>query len=140
MSKAKIYKKEKVARKAKGDVVYISSYKKRNVVKAYTKTDDDWYDICRASDSEKVVSFKASRLIGKLILELQKNNNRAVFKDNYWFSKILKVTTSTQNGRIRSQINNIFDFQLHRKLVIKGALMSNVYEIYFTEDAHKILN
>jgi len=129
-----------LSRKNKSNVVYISSYKKRNVVKAYTKTDDDWYDILRANDTCSKVSFKAARLVGKLILELHKNNDRPVYKDNYWFSKILKVSTAKQNARIRDQINHVFSFTFHKRLVVDQVLLKDVYEISFTENAYKILN
>lgn len=130
----------KIRTDKKSNVLYISSYKKRNVVKAYTKTDDDWYDILRANDAYNKVSFKAARLVGKLILEAHKNNDRSVFKDNYWFSKILKVSTAKQNARIRNQINHIFNFHFHKRLVVDQVLLKDVYEISFTEKAYKILN
>lgn len=131
--------KAKVSRKS-GNVVYISSYKKRNVIKAYTKTDDDWYDILRANDTCSKVSFKAARLVGKLILELHKNNDRCVYKDNYWFSKIVNVSSAKQNLRIRKQISHIFNFPFRKIIVVDGALLKDVYEISFTENAYKILN
>lgn len=132
--------KAKASRKKKSNVVYISSYKKRNVVKAYTKTDDDWYQILRANDAYSKVSFKAARLVGKLILELHKNNDRSVYKDNYWFSKIVNVSSAKQNKRIRDQIEHIFNFPFHKIIVVDGALLKDVYEISFTKNAYKILN
>lgn len=132
--------KVKVSHKKKSNVVYISSYKKRNVVKAYTKTDDDWYDILRANDAYSKVSFKAARLVGKLILELHKNNDRPVYKDNYWFSKIVDVSSAKQNLRIRKQIDHIFNFPFHKIIVVDGVLLKDVYKISFTENAYKILN
>lgn len=133
-------RKAKPYRKDKSNILYISSYKKRNVVKAYTKTDDDWYDILRANNAYNKVSFKAARLVGKLILELHKNNNHSIYKDNYWFSKIVNVSSAKQNKRIRDQINHIFNFTFHKRLVVDQVLLKDVYEISFTENAYKILN
>jgi hypothetical protein len=124
----------------KSNVVYISSYKKRNQVKPYTKTDDDWYNIIRANDGDRKVSFKAARLVSKLMLELHKSNNRPVYKDNYWFSKIVNVYSRMQNLRLRNQINHIFNFTFHKIIIVDRALLKDVYEISFTENAHKILN
>ncbi|MEA0971402.1 hypothetical protein Megvenef_01380 [Candidatus Megaera venefica] len=133
-------RKANVSGKKKSNILYISSYKKRNVVKAYTKTDDDWYEILRANDTCSKVSFKAARLVGKLILELHKNNDRSVYKDNYWFSKIVNVSSAKQNLRIRKQISHIFNFPFRKTIIVDGTWLKDVYEISFTENAYKILN
>lgn len=124
----------------KSNVVYISSYKKRNKVKPYTKTDDDWYNIIRANDGDRKVSFKAARLISKLLLELHKNNNLPIYKDNYWFSKIINVYSRMQKLRLRNQLSHIFNFEFHKIIIVDGALLKDVYKISFTENAYKVLN
>ncbi len=87
MSKAVI---NRSRRKSKANVVYISSYKKRNIVKFYTKTDDDWLDIPRTDDPNKTLAENSARLCGKLIYELHKNFDRPVYLSSHWFNKITK--------------------------------------------------
>lgn len=130
----------KSARTTKANVTYISSYKKRTNIKPYTKTDDDWYNILRANCPDKKISFKAARLASKLHLELHKNNNNPVYKDNYWFSKITLVTSSKQNKRIRDELKHIFNFISYKKVIDKGKCLRDVYAISYTEDAFDILN
>jgi hypothetical protein len=137
MSKASILKKS--SKTKKGNVVYISSYKKRNVVKAYTKIDDDWYDITRANDSTKKLSDTAAKLCSKLEYELHKNNDRPVYLTPYWFVKVTKKQRH-QNARLRGQINHIFNFKHHKKIIVDGELLSNVYETWHTLESHKIMN
>ena len=131
--------KAKVSRKSKSNVVYISSYKKRNIVKAYTKTDDDWYDITRANDSTKKLSDTAAKLCSKLEYELHKNNDRPVYLTPYWFVKVTKKQRH-QNARLRGQINHIFNFEHHKKIIVDGELLSNVYETWHTLESRKIMN
>lgn len=130
----------KSARSTKASVAYISSYKKRTNIKPYTKTDDDWYNILRANCPDKKISFKAARLASKLHLELHKNNNNPVYKDNYWFSKITLVTSSKQNKRIRDELKHIFNFISYKKIIYKGKCLRDVYAISYTKDAFDIFN
>ena len=130
---------QKASRKKKSNVVYISSYKKRNVVKAYTKTDDDWYDIWRANDNTKKISDTAAKLCSKLEYELHKNNDRPVFLSPYWFKKVTQKERH-QNARLRNQIKHIFEFKFHSEIIHEGKSYSNVYEVWHTLESHKILN
>lgn len=118
---------------------YTSSYKKRNKVKPYIKTDDDWFEITRANDASKKLSEKAVKLCSKLEYELHKSNDRPVFLSPYWFEKITR-NARHQNARLRSQISHIFNFTFHAKIVHEDVFYSNVYEVSHTLESNKILN
>jgi hypothetical protein len=61
--------KAKVSHKSKSNVVYISSYKKRNVVKPYAKFDLDWQEILRANNSGKRLAEAAVMLSARVAYE-----------------------------------------------------------------------
>ena len=137
MSKAA--NKVKVKTKNKASVVFINSYKKRNIVKSYTKTDDDWLDIPRADDPTKTLAENSARLCGKVIYELHKNFDKPVYLTSQWFNKITKKKVH-QNGRIRKQISHIFNFVFHLSVEVEGEILFNVFEISYTAQAYNILN
>jgi hypothetical protein len=126
-------------RKSKANVVYISSYKKRNIVKSYTKTDDDWLDIPRADAPNKTLAESSARLCGKVIYELHKNHDRPVYLTSQWFKKITKKQIH-QNVRLRKQLSHIFNFVFHHSIQVEGEILFNVYEVSYTLDAYNILN
>jgi hypothetical protein len=136
MSKA-AFKQRKTKNKA--SVVYINSYKKRNIVKSYTKTDDDWLDIPRADDPTKTLPENGARLCGKLIYELHKNFDRPVYLTSQWFNKITKKKIH-QNIRLRKQLRHIFNFVFHESIRVEEEILFNVYEISYTNEAYNILN
>lgn len=136
MSKA-AFQKRKIKNKA--SVVYINSYKKRNIVKSYTKTDDDWLDIPRADAPNKTLAENSARLCGKLIYELHKNHDRAVYLTSQWFNKITKKKIH-QNIRLRKQLRHIFNFVFHDSILVEEKILFNVYEVSYTLDAYNILN
>lgn len=136
MSKAVI---NRSRRKSKANVVYISSYKKRNIVKSYTKTDDDWLDIPRADAPNKTLAESSARLCGKVIYELHKNHDRPVYLTSQWFKKITKKQIH-QNVRLRKQLSHIFNFVFHHSIQVEGEILFNVYEVSYTLDAYNILN
>lgn len=129
----------KVKTKNKASVVYISSYKKRNIVKSYTKTDDDWLDIPRADDPTKTLPENGARLCGKIIYELHKNFDRPVYLTSQWFNKITKKKVH-QNNRLRKQLGHIFNFVFHLSVEVEGEILFNVFEISYTAQAYNILN
>lgn len=136
MSKAVV---NRARRKSKANVVYISSYKKRNIVKSYTKTDDDWLDIPRADAPNKTLAESSARLCGKVIYELHKNHDRPVYLTSQWFKKITKKQIH-QNVRLRKQLSHIFNFVFHHSIQVEGEILFNVYEVSYTLDAYNILN
>lgn len=136
MSKAFV---NRARRKSKANVVYISSYKKRNIVKSYTKTDDDWLDIPRADAPNKTLAESSARLCGKVIYELHKNHDRPVYLTSQWFKKITKKQIH-QNVRLRKQLSHIFNFVFHHSIQVEGEILFNVYEVSYTLDAYNILN
>lgn len=136
MSKAVV---NRARRKSKANVVYISSYKKRNIVKSYTKTDDDWLDIPRADAPNKTLAENSARLCGKIIYELHKNHDRPVYLTSQWFKKITKKQIH-QNVRLRKQLSHIFNFVFHHSIQVEGEILFNVYEVSYTLDAYNILN
>ena len=138
MSKA-VVNKARAKTKNKANVVYINSYKKRNIVKSYTKTDDDWLDIPRADDPTKTLPENGARLCGKIIYELHKNFDRPVYLTSQWFNKITKKKIH-QNGRIRKQLSHIFNFVFHNSIQVEGEILFNVYEVSYTTQAYNILN
>lgn len=138
MSKA-VVNKVRARSKNKANVVYINSYKKRNIVKSYTKTDDDWLDIPRADDPTKPLAENSARLCGKVIYELHKNFDRPVYLTSQWFNKITKKKIH-QNGRIRKQLSHIFNFVFHNSIQVEGEILFNVYEVSYTTQAYNILN
>lgn len=138
MSKA-VVNKVRARSKNKANVVYINSYKKRNIVKSYTKTDDDWLDIPRADDPTKPLAENSARLCGKVIYELHKNFDRPVYLTSQWFNKITKKKIH-QNGRIRKQLSHIFNFVFHNSIQVEGEILFNVYEVSYTAQAYNILN
>lgn len=129
----------KIRTAKKSNIVCISAYKKRNVIKSYTKTHDEWLEILRANDSEKTVSEKAARLMAKLAYELHKNNDRPVFLSTHWFEKITKKKRH-QTSRIRGQINHIYNFKRHPRTFQDGKMLYNVFEVCYTSEAFKIMN
>ena len=131
--------KAKVSRKSKSNVVYISSYKKRNVVKPYAKFDLDWQEILRANNSGKRLAEAAVMLSARVAYELHRNNDRPVFLTPDWFAKVTKKQRH-QNGRLRNQIDHIFNFKFHPKVRVDGILLSNVYETWYTKESQQILN
>jgi len=116
VSKA-VVNKARARSKNKANVVYISSYKKRNIVKSYTKTDDDWLDIPRADDPTKTLAENSARVCGKVIYELHKNFDRPVYLTSQWFKKITKkkihqnTTTINKNTHISK-----LDYKIQRKI------------------------
>gem|GEM_PF-6992659 len=138
MSKA-VVNKARARSKNKANVVYISSYKKRNIVKSYTKTDDDWLDIPRADDPTKTLAENSARVCGKVIYELHKNFDRPVYLTSQWFKKITKKKIH-QNTRIRKQLSHIFNFIFHHSIQVEGEILFNVYEVSYTTQAYNILN
>lgn len=136
MSKAVV---NRARRKSKANVVYISSYKKRNIVKSYTKTDDDWLDIPRADDPTKTLPENGARLCGKIIYELHKNGDRPVYLTSHWFNKITKKKIH-QNIRLRKQLRHIFNFVFHESIRVEEEILFNVYEVSYTNEAYNILN
>jgi hypothetical protein len=136
MSKS-AFKQRKIKNKA--SVVYISSYKKRNIVKSYTKTDDDWLDIPRADDPTKTLPENGARLCGKIIYELHKNHDRPVYLSSHWFNKITKKKIH-QNIRLRKQLRHIFNFVFHESIRVEEEILFNVYEVSYTNEAYNILN
>lgn len=138
MSKA-VVNKARARSKNKANVVYISSYKKRNIVKSYTKTDDDWLDIPRADDPTKTLAENSARVCGKVIYELHKNFDRPVYLTSQWFKKITKKKIH-QNTRIRKQLSHIFNFVFHHSIQVEGEILFNVYEVSYTTQAYNILN
>ena len=131
--------KAKVSRKGKSNVVYISSYKKRNVVKPYAKFDLDWQEILRANNSSKRLAEAAVMLSARVAYELHRNNDRPVFLTPDWFAKVTKKQRH-QNGRLRHQIDHIFNFEFRPKVRVDGILLSNVYEVWYTVESQQILN
>lgn len=131
--------KAKVSHKSKSNVVYISSYKKRNVVKPYAKFDLDWQEILRANNSGKRLAEAAVMLSARVAYELHRNNDRPVFLTPDWFAKVTKKQRH-QNGRLRNQIDHIFNFKFHPKVRVDGILLSNVYEVWYTVESQQILN
>lgn len=138
MSKA-VVNKVRAKTKNKASVVYINSYKKRNIVKSYTKTDDDWLDIPRADDPTKTLAENSARVCGKVIYELHKNFDRPVYLTSQWFKKITKKKIH-QNTRIRKQLSHIFNFIFHHSIQVEGEILFNVFEISYTAQAYNILN
>ncbi|MBM3467718.1 MAG: hypothetical protein FJX70_07835 [Alphaproteobacteria bacterium] len=138
MSKA-VINKARAKTKNKANVVYINSYKKRNIVKSYTKTDDDWLDIPRADDPTKTLAENSARVCGKVIYELHKNFDRPVYLTSQWFKKITKKKIH-QNTRIRKQLSHIFNFTFHHSIQVDGEILFNVYEVSYTAQAYNILN
>ena len=138
MSKA-VVNKARAKTKNKANVVYINSYKKRNIVKSYTKTDDDWLDIPRADDPTKTLAENSARVCGKVIYELHKNFDRPVYLTSQWFKKITKKKIH-QNTRIRKQLSHIFNFIFHHSIQVEGEILFNVYEVSYTTQAYNILN
>ncbi len=129
----------KIRTAKKSNIVCISAYKKRNVVKSYTKTHDDWLEITRANDPEKTLPDIAARLTGKIAYELHKNNDRPVFLSTHWFEKVTKKKRH-QNSRLRKQISHIYHFKRHPRTFQDGKMLYNVFEICYTSDAFKIMN
>ena len=138
VSKA-VVNKVRAKTKNKASVVYINSYKKRNIVKSYTKTDDDWLDIPRADAPNKTLAESSARLCGKVIYELHKNHDRPVYLTSQWFKKITKKQIH-QNVRLRKQLSHIFNFVFHHSIQVEGEILFNVYEVSYTLDAYNILN
>jgi hypothetical protein len=138
VSKA-VVNKVRAKTKNKASVVYINSYKKRNIVKSYTKTDDDWLDIPRADAPNKTLAENSARLCGKIIYELHKNHDRPVYLTSQWFKKITKKQIH-QNVRLRKQLSHIFNFVFHHSIQVEGEILFNVYEVSYTLDAYNILN
>jgi hypothetical protein len=138
VSKA-VVNKARAKTKNKANVVYINSYKKRNIVKSYTKTDDDWLDIPRADVPTKTLAENSARLCGKVIYELHKNFDRPVYLTSQWFKKITKKKIH-QNTRIRKQLSHIFNFVFYHSIQVEGEILFNVYEVSYTTQAYNILN
>jgi hypothetical protein len=138
VSKA-VVNKVRAKTKNKASVVYINSYKKRNIVKSYTKTDDDWLDIPRADDPTKTLPENGARLCGKIIYELHKNHDRPVYLTSHWFNKITKKKIH-QNIRLRKQLRHIFNFVFHESIRVEEEILFNVYEVSYTNEAYNILN
>lgn len=131
--------KAKISTKKKSNIVYISSYKKRNVVKPYAKFDLDWQEIIRANNSDKRLSEASVILSARVAYELHRNNDRPVYLTPDWFAKATKKRRH-QNGRLRGQIKHIFHFKFHPKIRVDGVLLSNVYETCYTTESQKIMN
>lgn len=123
----------------KSNVVYISSYKKRNKVKPYAKFDLDWQEILRANNQDKRLADATVILSARLAYELHKNNERPVFLSSHWFEKATKKKRH-QNLRLRKQLAHIFHFKLHKVIMVDGELLFNVFEVWYTLESKKIMN
>lgn len=126
--------------KAKRNIVkFKHSYKKRENIKPYAKYDLDWTNITRATDNSKMLSEPSVMLCSRLEYELHRNNYRSVYLTPDWFARATKKKRH-QNANLRGQISHIYHFKWHPKVRIDGVLLSNVFEVWYTTEAPKILN
>jgi hypothetical protein len=126
--------------KAKSNIVkFKHSYKKRENIKPYAKYDLDWCKIPRANDNSKNLPYITVALCSRLEYELHRNNYRPVFLTSDWFAQVTGKKRH-QNANLRDQISHIYHFKWHPKVRVDGVLLSNVFEVWYTIDAPKILN
>ena len=126
--------------KAKNNIIkFKHSYKKRVNIKPYAKYDLDWSNITRANDNSKILSEASVMLCSRLEYELHRNNYRSVFLTPDWFAQATKKKRH-QNANLRDQISHIYNFKWHPKVRVDGVLLSNVFEVWYTTEAPKILN
>lgn len=122
----------------KGNVTYVSSFKKRNNVKPYVKFDLDWQDIIRANDPEKRLHEGSVILASRIAYELHKNHEHKVYLSTYWMQDVTKKKAD-QTARRRKQIEHIFNITWHRKVFDNGVWLSNVFEVSYQEGYEEIL-
>jgi hypothetical protein len=122
----------------KGNVTYVSSFKKRNKVKPYVKFDLDWQNIIRANDPEKRLHEGSVILASRIGYELHKNHDRKVYLSTHWMQDVTKKKAD-QTARRRQQIEHIFNMTWHRKVLDNGVWLSNVFEVYYQEGYEEIL-
>ena len=122
----------------KGNVTYVSSFKKRNNVKPYIKFDLDWQDIIRANDPEKPLHEAAVNLASKIAYELHKNHDRTVYLSTHWVQGVTKKK-ARQSSRIRGQIDHIFNMFWRSKVFDNGVWLYNVFEVSYREGYEEIL-
>lgn len=81
-------------------------------------------------NDNKKLSAMAIILCNKLEYELHKDNDHPILLSTHWFENITQRKRH-QNARLRNQINHIFSFKFHSKIVHKDVFYSNVYEVSF---------
>jgi hypothetical protein len=126
--------------KARTNIVkFKHSYKKRENIKPYAKYDLDWTNITRANDNSKMLSEASVMLCSRLEYQLHRNNYRPVFLTSDWFAQATKKKRH-QNANLRGQVSHIYNFKWHPKVRVEEVLLSNVFEVWSTTEAPKILN
>jgi hypothetical protein len=123
-------------------IVYFNLYNKTNNssnIQNYDKSYHHWKNIVRADDQTKTLAHSALELCSRLVYAFSKNHNKPIFKSNDWFKNITQRNVR-QTLNIRNQLNNIFVFKLHSKILVNKEMLFNVFEISFTHDAFEILN
>ena len=136
--------KESFKFKTNNNVVYFNLYNKNKSndltnIQNYDKLYHHWKNIVRADDPTKTLAHSALELCSRLVYAFGKNHNKPIFKSNDWFKNITQRNVR-QTLNIRNQLNNIFVFKLHSKMLVNKEMLFNVFEISFTHDAFEILN
>jgi len=122
----------------KGNVTYVSSFKKRNNVKPYIKFDLDWQNIIRANDPGKRLHEASVNLASRTAYELHKNHDRKVYLSTHWMQDVTKKGAK-QTARIRTQIGHIFNMIWRPKIFDNGVWLHNVFEVSYQEGYEEIL-